>query len=103
MNEYLSLIKGEEQVRGPRQDAPRAIDQVIPSRNRVWISFQHGCSLYQFSTRILHSVERRQSISRACRKMLNTSHAHGTKPSDITSRNNIKQRQMEALACSHNL
>lgn len=58
MNEYLGLVKGQEQVRGPREDPPRAVDEVIPSRDRVWIGFQHGGCLHQLSARVLHSVER---------------------------------------------
>lgn len=57
---YLSLIKGQEEVRGPGEDAPGAINEVIPSRNRVRITFQHGGSLDQLCAGIFHSVERRK-------------------------------------------
>lgn len=55
MNQYLCLIKSEEQVRCARQNASRSIDEVIPSRNRVRIGFQHGGSLNQLCAGILHS------------------------------------------------
>jgi len=84
MNEYLSFVKGQEQVRGPREDAPRAIDEVIPSRNTVWISFQHGGSLHQFSARVLHSVESIRRLilipAKKKKKKPKTSHADDTKP-----------------------
>lgn len=62
MNQYLRLIKSQEQVRGSREDASGAIDEVIPSRNRVWISFQHGGSLHQLSACILHSGDEKKMI-----------------------------------------
>lgn len=62
MKTYLSLVKGQQQVRGPREDAPGAINEVIPSRDRVRIGFQHAGSLHQLSARILHSVSRRSGF-----------------------------------------
>lgn len=53
---YLSLIKGQEEVRRPRKDAPRAINEVIPGGNRIRVGFQHGGSLHQLGARILHPV-----------------------------------------------
>lgn len=59
-HQYLCLIKGQEEVGGPGQDAPGAVDEVISSRNRVWIGFQHGRSLDQLSAGVLHSKGRRE-------------------------------------------
>lgn len=53
---YLGLIKGQEEIRGPREDAPGTINEVIPGRNRIRVGFQHGGSLHQLGARILHPV-----------------------------------------------
>lgn len=68
MKTYLSLVKGQQQVRGPREDAPGAINEVIPSRDRVRIGFQHAGSLHQLSARVLHSVSRRSGFISEHRK-----------------------------------
>lgn len=53
---YLSLIKGQEEVRGPRKDAPGTINEVIPGGNGIRVGFQHGGSLHQLGACILHPV-----------------------------------------------
>lgn len=58
--QYLCLIKGQEEVGGPGQDASGAVDEVIPSGNGVWIGFQHWRSLDQFSAGIFHSEGRKE-------------------------------------------
>lgn len=55
--QYLCFIKGQQEVGGPGQDAPGAVDEVIPGRNRVWIGLQHGGSLDQLGAGILHPVK----------------------------------------------
>lgn len=56
-HQYLCLIKGQQEVGGAGQDAPGAVDEVIPGGNRVRVGLQHGGGLDQLGAGVLHPVQ----------------------------------------------